>query len=54
MKMKKYVCLLLLFVLVLSCTFSVNADTPYPNYYINMYNGALDRPLPIPAAPSPP
>ena len=50
MKMKKYVCLLLLFVLVLSCTFSVNADTPYPNYYINMYNGALDRPLPIPAA----
>lgn len=50
MKMKKYVCLLLLFALVFTCTFTVSADTPYPNYYLNMYNGALDKPYPIPAA----
>ncbi|MBE7066444.1 MAG: hypothetical protein E7385_02715 [Ruminococcaceae bacterium] len=50
MKMKKYICLLLLFVLVFSCTFTVNAETPYSNYYLNMKNGSLDMPLPIPAA----
>ena len=50
MKTKKYICLLLLFVLVFSCTFSVSADTPYANYYLHMKNGALDMPLPIPAA----
>ena len=45
MKFKKFICLLLLFSLVLSVGFTVSAKTPYANYYIQE-NEKTAKPIP--------